>query len=155
MTAAPGEFDSRLRLARWHGTDAYQGRRQNRRAEVLIDNAQLCGFFAGLWGSVQTYQHRFAHAFRQADGDFEDIGVENPGRRGSLVRSEYLIERFRVVFESGGGWHCGCADFASSSTCEHSREAAGMRAAQAEITAHMAAGRSQLARNLWRSRVTF
>jgi hypothetical protein len=40
MTAAPGEFDSRLRLARWHGTDAYQGRRQNRRAEVLIDNAQ-------------------------------------------------------------------------------------------------------------------
>jgi hypothetical protein len=40
-----------------------------------------------------------------------------------------------------------CADFASSSACEHSREAAGMRAAQAEITDHVATGRSQLARN--------
>jgi len=89
----------------------------------------------------------FAEAFSQADGDFEDIGVENPGRRGSLVRSEYLIERFRVFFESGGGWHSVCADFASSSACEHSREAAGMRAAQAEITDHVATGRSQLARN--------
>ena len=73
--------------------------------------------------------------------------MENPGRRGSLVRSEYLIERFRVLFESGGGWHCGCADFASSSACEHFREAAGMRAAQAEIADHVATGRSQLARN--------
>ena len=78
--------------------------------------------------------------------------MENPGRRGSLVRTEYLIERFRVFFESGGGWHCVCADFASSSACEHSREAAGMRAAQAEITDHVATGRSQLARNPWRSR---
>jgi hypothetical protein len=78
MTAAPGEFDSRLRLARWHGTDAYQGRRQNRRAEVLIDNAQLCGFFAGLWGSVQTYQHRFAHAFRQAE-TLRTLGWRIPG----------------------------------------------------------------------------
>ena len=76
--------------------------------------------------------------------------MENSGRRGSLVRSEYLIERFRVFFESAGGWHCECADFVSSSACEHSREAAGMRAAQAEITEHVATGRSQLARNLWR-----
>ena len=28
------------------------------------------------------------------------------GRGGSIVRSEYQIDRFRVVFESGGGWHC-------------------------------------------------
>jgi hypothetical protein len=46
----------------------------------------------------------------------------------------YLIDRFQVVFESGGGWHCVCADFATSNACRHTREAAGRRAAQAQIT---------------------
>jgi hypothetical protein len=64
---------------------------------------------------------------------------------GSVVRREYLIERFRVVFESGGGWNCVCADFVSSNSCRHSREAAGMRAAQTKITDRVAAGRSQFA----------
>jgi len=77
----------------------------------------------------------------------KDIVMENPGRRGPIVRSEYLIERFRVIFESGGGWHCVCADFVYSGACEHSREAAGMRAAQTRIADHVADGRSQLARN--------
>jgi hypothetical protein len=60
------------------------------------------------------------------------------------MRSEYLIERFRVVFETGDGWNCVCADFVSSGACRHVREAAGMRAAQARIIERVAAGRSQL-----------
>jgi len=80
--------------------------------------------------------------------------VENPGRGGIIVRSEYLIDRFRVVFESGSAWHCVCRDFASSNACSHSREAAGMRAAQAQIVDRVAAGRSQFAENVWRNRVT-
>jgi hypothetical protein len=62
----------------------------------------------------------------------------------SIKRSEYLIERFRVVFEFGGGWHCECADYAASNACKHSREAAGMRAAQVRISNHVATGRSEL-----------
>ncbi len=74
--------------------------------------------------------------------------MEKRGSVGAIVRSEYLIDRFRVVFESGGGWHCGCAEFASSDACAHSREAAGMRAAQAQILGHVASGRSQLAKDV-------
>jgi hypothetical protein len=66
------------------------------------------------------------------------------GRGGRLVRDEYLIERFRVVFESRSGWHCSCADFTATRECRHSREAAGMRAAQAKIAERLAAGRSEL-----------
>jgi hypothetical protein len=72
--------------------------------------------------------------------------MEEHGRAAAIVRSAYLIDRFRVVFESGGGWHCGCAEFASLNACAHSREAAGMRAAQARIVDHVAAGRSQFAK---------
>jgi len=61
-----------------------------------------------------------------------------------MVHREYLIDRFRVVFEQGGGWHCACHDFIASNACRHTREAAGMRAAQARIRARLAAGRSQL-----------
>jgi hypothetical protein len=70
--------------------------------------------------------------------------MDNTGRGGSIVRSLYLIDRFRVVFEWGGGWNCVCADFASSNACRHTREAAGRRAAQAEIAERLAAGRSRL-----------
>ena len=70
--------------------------------------------------------------------------MENPGRGGTIVRSEYMIDRFRVSFESGSAWHCACRDFALSKACSHSREAAGMRAAQAQIVEHVATGRSQL-----------
>jgi len=64
--------------------------------------------------------------------------------RESRVRSEYLIERFRVVFESGSQWFCGCAEFRASSVCCHTREAAGRRSAQAHIADHVATGRSNL-----------
>jgi hypothetical protein len=53
-----------------------------------------------------------------------------------------MVDRFRVVFESGGGWNCACADFLSSNACRHTREAAGRRAAQARIAALLAAPRS-------------
>jgi hypothetical protein len=79
--------------------------------------------------------------------------VENPGRGGTIVRSEYMIDRFRVIFESGSAWHCACRDFALSAACSHSREAAGMRAAQAQIVEHVTAGRSQLAHQVGRSPV--
>jgi hypothetical protein len=74
--------------------------------------------------------------------------VENPGRGGSIIRNEYLIDRFRVVFESGSRWHCVCAEFASFNVCRHSREAAGMRAAQARIVEHVASGRSLFTANV-------
>ena len=71
--------------------------------------------------------------------------TENAGRGGQMVRSQYLIDRFRVVFEWGGGWNCACADFVSSNACRHTREAAGRRAAQAQIAERVAAARSKLA----------
>jgi hypothetical protein len=77
--------------------------------------------------------------------------VTNPKRGGSIVRSEYMIDRFRVSFESGSAWHCACRDFAQAGACSHSREAAGMRAAQAQIVEHVATGRSQLMRYLGQS----
>jgi hypothetical protein len=45
-----------------------------------------------------------------------------------------------VSFESGSAWHCGCSEFARSHGCRHIREAAGMRAAQADITRHLERG---------------
>ena len=66
------------------------------------------------------------------------------GRRGAVVRADYLIDRFRVGYEFGGGWTCGCADFASSDACRHTREAAGRRAAQIRIIEHIKKGDSGL-----------
>jgi hypothetical protein len=70
--------------------------------------------------------------------------MENTGRGGSIARSQYLIDRFRVVFEWGGGWNCACADFVSSNACRHTREAAGRRAAQAQIAERVRAARSHV-----------
>jgi hypothetical protein len=55
------------------------------------------------------------------------------GRRGAVERAEYFIDRFRVGYQFGGGWLCGCADFAKSDACRHTREAAGRHAAQTRI----------------------
>jgi len=51
----------------------------------------------------------------------------------TLVRTEYLIDRYHVVFETGGGWHCVCDEFKTLNECRHSRESEGRRAAQAMI----------------------
>jgi hypothetical protein len=52
----------------------------------------------------------------------------------SIVRSEYLIDRYRVTFESGSSWNCVCAEFVQMHECRHTRESSGRRAAQALIT---------------------
>jgi hypothetical protein len=64
-------------------------------------------------------------------------------RGGPRVHREYLIDRFRVVFESGTQWQCQCAEFKLSKTCGHTREAAGRQAAQVQIARRLSLGRSQ------------
>jgi hypothetical protein len=65
---------------------------------------------------------------------------EGTGRRGNVEHADYLIDRFRVGYQFGGGWKCGCADFAASDACRHTREAAGRRAAQLGIIEHISRG---------------
>ena len=65
---------------------------------------------------------------------------DGTGKRGTIERSDYLIDRFRVRYAFGGGWFCSCADFAARDACKHTREAAGRRAAQARIEAHLKSG---------------
>jgi|GEM_PF-1054417 len=62
------------------------------------------------------------------------------GRRGAVERAEYLIDRFKVAYEYGGGWTCGCAEFARSDACKHTREAGGRLAAQMRINDHLRRG---------------
>jgi hypothetical protein len=69
------------------------------------------------------------------------IAPESPanraGRRGTTDRASYLIDRFQVIYAFGGGWTCGCREFASHDSCKHTREAAGRRAAQLRITQYV------------------
>jgi hypothetical protein len=66
-------------------------------------------------------------------------------RPDSIVRSKYLIEHYQVIFESGGGWYCVCAEFTQTRECRHTREAAGRHAAQALIATHVRSVRGVLA----------
>lgn len=59
--------------------------------------------------------------------------MSNTGHMGQVERHDYLVDNFRVSFESGSAWHCACYEFTRSGVCRHTREAAGMRAAQALI----------------------
>lgn len=52
---------------------------------------------------------------------------------GARERSEYLIDGFRVSFVHQAEWNCACAEFRAVGTCRHTREARGMRDAQARI----------------------
>jgi hypothetical protein len=54
-------------------------------------------------------------------------------RSKAILRSEYLIDRHHVVFESGAGWQCVCAEFTATNDCRHTREAQGQHAAQVLI----------------------
>ena len=49
------------------------------------------------------------------------------------MQNEYLIDRHRVIFDTGIGWHCVCAEFLKSGDCKHTRESAGRLAAQEQI----------------------
>jgi hypothetical protein len=54
-----------------------------------------------------------------------------------IVRTEYLIDRYHVIYETGSGWHCVCDEFKALNDCRHSRESEGRRAAQAMIAARV------------------
>jgi hypothetical protein len=66
------------------------------------------------------------------------------GRGGTIERREYLIDHFRVSFQNGAAWKCMCREFTLANSCRHTREAAGMHAAQARIREHVGAGDSGL-----------
>jgi hypothetical protein len=48
-------------------------------------------------------------------------------------RRAYLIEGFQVSFLHQAEWRCACREFSSGGACRHTREALGMREAQALI----------------------
>lgn len=73
------------------------------------------------------------------------------GRRGGLERRHYLIGHFRVSFQSGSAWHCPCIEFAMANACRHTREAAGMREAQARILEQVGARHQRLDRSMLRT----
>jgi hypothetical protein len=74
------------------------------------------------------------------------------GRRGAVERADYFIDRFRVSYQGGGGWICGCADFAASDACRHTREAAGRLAAQMSILERIGRGSLQVVESKSRGR---
>jgi hypothetical protein len=75
---------------------------------------------------------------------------DGAGHRGTTDRASYLIDRFRVNYEFGGGWICSCREFLSQDSCKHTREAAGRRVAQLEIAHRLEQRRSEFAERLVR-----
>lgn len=63
-------------------------------------------------------------------------------RPGAGERSDYLIDGFRVSFLHQAEWKCACAEFHTVGTCRHTREAGGMRDAQARIRRRLRSGGS-------------
>jgi hypothetical protein len=61
----------------------------------------------------------------------------NSKKPGARERSEYLIDGFRVSFLHQAEWKCACAEFCAVGTCRHTREAGGMRDAQARIRSRL------------------
>jgi len=57
---------------------------------------------------------------------------------GKKNRAEYLIDGFRVSFQHQAEWRCACREFTAAGTCRHTREASGMREAQALIRRRLA-----------------
>ena len=56
----------------------------------------------------------------------------------------YQIDQYRVLLLGNSAWKCVCHEFASATTCRHTREAAGMREAQALIRTRVKSGTSGL-----------
>jgi hypothetical protein len=65
-------------------------------------------------------------------------------RRNRIETREYLIDHFRVSFQSGEAWKCACREFTRFAACRHAREAAGRREAQEIIKLRVSAGASGL-----------
>ena len=55
------------------------------------------------------------------------------------MRTEYLIDGFRVSFVHQAEWRCACREFATAGKCRHTREAGGMREAQELIRRRLGA----------------
>lgn len=68
-----------------------------------------------------------------------DVNVKSK-KPGTRERSEYLIDGFRVSFLHQAEWKCACAEFCAAGTCRHTREAGGMREAQARIRSRFGTG---------------
>jgi hypothetical protein len=66
-------------------------------------------------------------------------------RPEAIRRSEYLIDHYHVIFESGAGWQCVCAEFTATHDCRHTRESKGRRAAQAVIANRLLRSRGLIA----------
>ena len=77
-----------------------------------------------------------------SDKSSRNFAADMGGRRGTIDRADYLIDRFRVRYAFGGGWTCSCADFVAHDACKHTREAAGRHAAQVQIALHLRSGSS-------------
>ena len=56
---------------------------------------------------------------------------------------EYMVDGFRVGYEFGDGYRCGCVEFATRDSCKHTREVAGRLAAQGRIAEHLRRGSSR------------
>jgi hypothetical protein len=74
------------------------------------------------------------------------------GRGGPIEHRDYLIDHFRVSFLGGAAWKCPCREFLSANTCRHTREAAGMRAAQTQILDRVRKGDSGFHQHVARAR---
>ena len=80
---------------------------------------------------------RFGHAERM----FLPIAVKAISNKpGAGERSDYLIDGFRVSFLHQAEWKCACAEFCTVGACRHTREAGGMRDAQARIRRRLGSG---------------
>lgn len=62
-------------------------------------------------------------------------------RPKAILRTEYLIDRYHVIFDTGVGWQCVCAEFEATDDCRHVRESQGRHAAQAVIANRSMASR--------------
>jgi hypothetical protein len=82
---------------------------------------------------------RFGHAFRMSP---PTPSKANRKKAAATERSEFLIDGFRVSFLHQADWQCACAEFRTLGACRHTREAGGMRDAQAGIRRRLGAGKS-------------
>jgi hypothetical protein len=63
---------------------------------------------------------------------------------GADERGEYMLDGYRVSFLHQAEWQCACVVFCTAGACRHTRQAGGMRDAQARIARHLAQGKSDL-----------
>lgn len=106
-----------------HGFPVIRGRRFALR-EALVRGRTEC-------------RRRFGHA---AGMSLPIVVKANSSKPGASERSEYLIDGFRVSFLHQAEWTCACAEFCRVGSCRHTREAGGMRDAQARIRRRLGSG---------------